>query len=87
MYRLCKHFSFNKQTKRFSGNKPEMQWLVLAFMQPRIDYCNVVLVETLIVITSPLQPDMNVAAHVVAVLGPPYHATQTLCELHWLPVV
>ena len=52
----------------------------------RIDYCNAILVGLPDVTLLPLQRVMNAAARFVADLGPRDHISQTMRELHWLPI-
>ena len=60
-----------------------MQCLMSAFVLSQIDDCNVVLAELPAITIEPVQCVM----HAAACLGPLDNVTQTLRELHWLPVV
>jgi len=60
--------------------------LVSALVLSRLDYCNAVLVGLPASTLAPLQRVINVAARLVAGLGPRDHVTHALYQLHWLPI-
>ena len=67
-------------------SREHRQRLVSAVILSRIDYCNAILVGLPDVTLLPLQRVMNAAARFVADLGPRDHISQTMRELHWLPI-
>ena len=62
------------------------QRLVSALILSRIDYCNTVFAGLPASTLKPLQRLINAAARYVANLGPYDGVTNTLKELHWLPI-
>ena len=60
--------------------------LVTALVFSRLDYCNAVLAELPAATLAPLQRVLHAAARLVGDLRPRDHVTQTLRELHWLPI-
>ena len=79
------HLRRLRQIQRFTG-QTTMQRLVSAFVLSRMDYCNVVLAGLPSSTLAPLQRVLHAAVRLVAGLGRRDHITETMKELHWLPV-
>ena len=61
--------------------------LVQALVLSRIDYCNALLVNVPLRLSSKLQRLMNAAARVISRKKSWQHITPTLKQFHWLPVI
>jgi len=62
------------------------QQLVSMFVLSRLDYCNALFANLPDITLAPLQRVQNAAARLVMGLKPWDHITESLMELHWLPI-
>ena len=74
-----------RQLRRIA-DQPMLQRLVSTFVLSRIDYCNSVLAGLPHTTLAPLQRVLHTAVCLVAGLGPRDHVTDSMKDLHWLPV-
>lgn len=79
------HLRRIRQIRRRVGTEVTTQ-LVLAFIIPRLDYCNSVLAGLPQVTLEPLQRVQNAAVRLILDLNMWDHVTPGLRQLHWLPV-
>ena len=79
------HLRRLRQIRRRVGTEVTTQ-LVLAFITPRLDYCNSVLAGLPQVALEPLQCVQNAAARLILDLNMWDHVTPGLRQLHWLSV-
>ena len=63
-----------------------MQLLVSVFVLSRLDYCNAVLAGLPSSSLAPLQHVLYAAVRLVTGVGSRDHITETMMELHWLPI-
>ena len=74
-------FHLPRQMRKILGRKHRQRLITAVIL--RIEYCNVICVGVYLL---PLQCVMNVAALFATDLGPRDHISQTMRELHWLPI-
>ena len=67
-------------------NTATAEVLVHSFVSPKLDFCNSLLYDLPKYEINKLQSVLNAAARVIACLRKFDHVTNTLKELHWLPV-
>ena len=79
------HLRRLRQIRRRVGTEVTIR-LVLALITSRLDYCNSLLAGAPQSTLGVLQRVQNVAARLIFELGPRDHVTDSLIQLHWLPI-
>jgi len=79
------HLHKLRQIRRRVGMEVTVR-LVLALITSRLDYCNSLLAGVPQSTVNVLQRVQNAAAWLIFNLGPRDHVSDSLIELHWLPI-
>jgi len=79
------HLRRLRQIRRRAGTEVTVR-LVLALITSRLDYCNSLLAGVPQSTLNVLQRVQNTAARLIFNLGPRDHVSDSLIELHWLPI-
>jgi len=79
------HLRRLRQIRRPVGTEVTVR-LVLALITSRLDYCNSLLAGVPQSTLNVLQRVQNAAARLIFNLGPRDHVSDSLIELHWLPI-